>query len=419
MAKVVYLSMPEHGHTNPTLPLVKELKSRGEKIIYYSDEPFRRAVEATGAEFRQYQFSFAKKDLRQIAKNPVKVIGLVAEASEELVLRNIDEVRRDDPDYIIHDSVAIWGRIIAGQLKKKAVNTMSTFVLNNEILFMSPDFVFTFPLLVLKGFSYYLQYLKYARLFSRKYGIRMELQDTLMNFEGLNVIFNSRYFQPGSKKLGDAFKFVGTSISEREKDPGFPYQELEGKKVIYISLGSVLDDPDFYCKCFQAFGGKDLLVVLSAGDMVNISDLGAIPDNFIVRNFVPQLEILQKAGLFISHGGMNSVNESLFYGVPLLIIPQQIENLMIAKRLVQLKAGVYIMPKKVSPRNLLEASLRIMSDENYRNGAKKIGDSFREAGGFKKAADEILAYTKEVQSQRVTDSESQSRGVIYHARKTV
>jgi len=68
---------------------------------------------------------------------------------------------------------------------------------------------------------------------------------------------------------------------------------------------------------------------------------------------------------------------------------------------------------------LLEASLRIMSDENYRNGAKKIGDSFREAGGFKKAADEILAYTKEVQSQRVTDSESQSRGVIYHARKTV
>jgi MGT family glycosyltransferase len=67
--------------------------------------------------------------------------------------------------------------------------------------------------------------------------------------------------------------------------------------------------------------------------------LGDIPANCLVQQFVPQLEILQRASLFITHGGMNSVNEAHSYNVPLVIVPQTADQHLIAKRVEKLGAG--------------------------------------------------------------------------------
>jgi MGT family glycosyltransferase len=68
--------------------------------------------------------------------------------------------------------------------------------------------------------------------------------------------------------------------------------------------------------------GKKYQVVMSIGRNVSLNDLGPLPASFIARQFVPQLEILQRAKLFITHGGMNSASETMFYGVPLIVVPQ-------------------------------------------------------------------------------------------------
>ena len=131
------------------------------------------------------------------------------------------------------------------------------------------------------------------------------------------------------------------------------------------------------------------------GKLTDPGKLGAIPDNFIVRPSMPQLEILQRAALFISHGGMNSVNESLFYGVPLVVIPQQMEQLLNGRMVERAGAGILLGEKppygRIQPNQMRQATDKILHNPRYQQAAKKIGDTFHHAGGFRRAADLVEA----------------------------
>ena len=72
----------------------------------------------------------------------------------------------------------------------------------------------------------------------------------------------------------------------------------------------------------KAFENSEHTIVMSIGNKTKISYLGEIPKNFIVKNYVPQTELLTYTKLFITHGGMNSVHEGLYNGIPLVVIPQ-------------------------------------------------------------------------------------------------
>jgi len=77
-------------------------------------------------------------------------------------------------------------------------------------------------------------------------------------------------------------------------------------------------------------------VIMSVGRNIQIESLGLVPDNFLVENFVPQLEVLKRADVFITHGGMNSLNEALYFGVPVIVVPQQVEQAFNMRRLKKL-----------------------------------------------------------------------------------
>src|SRR5438067_10614640 len=96
--------------------------------------------------------------------------------------------------------------------------------------------------------------------------------------------------------------------------------------------------------CLEAFADSDRKVVLSVGKWTNIAALGSVPRNIIVKEFVPQLELLQRTALFVTHGGMNSVSEALYYGVPFVVIPQTADQNLAGRRIEQLGAGK-TMPK--------------------------------------------------------------------------
>jgi MGT family glycosyltransferase len=164
------------------------------------------------------------------------------------------------------------------------------------------------------------------------------------------------------------------------------------KPVIYISLGTVHNtNCDFYQTCFQALGGNpDYQVVLSVGKSTDITALQPIPANFIVRNYVPQLEILQRATLFVSHSGMNSVHEALYYGVPLLLIPQTFEQKIVTNQIVKNGAGVYLDKEGVSAANLRQGIEKMLREPTFRQNAGRLGAALQNAGGASRAADEIF-----------------------------
>ena len=120
--------------------------------------------------------------------------------------------------------------------------------------------------------------------------------------------------------------------------------------------------------------------------------LGRIPHNFIVKEYVPQPDVLKKTSVFISHGGLNSVNEALYYGVPVIAIPQANDQFMVSRQLSAVEAGLSLKMEDLTPQLLKESVDKILCDASYKAASSKIGESFRAAGGYEAAADYILRY---------------------------
>jgi len=206
----------------------------------------------------------------------------------------------------------------------------------------------------------------------------------------LNLVYTSAYFQPFASSFPESFKFVGPSLSNGSESEAPAFPELGEAPLIYISLGTVFNEQaGFYRMCFEALSGLKQPVVLSVGSKTDIATLGNIPKNFVVRNIVPQLQVLRRSVLFVTHGGMNSVNEALYYGVPLIVIPQAADQGWVAQRVAELGAGKTLMKARLSAPRLRAAAQAILANPSFREASARIGKSFREAGGFTRAADEI------------------------------
>lgn len=164
-----------------------------------------------------------------------------------------------------------------------------------------------------------------------------------------------------------------------------------------ISLGTVFNQAmDFYKLCLEAFANTKYTVILSVGRGTQVAGFGEIPANFIVRNYVPQLEVLQHAKLFITHGGMNSASEGLFYGVPLIVLPQSADQPAVAQRVAEIGAGIRLKQEGLIAGELREATERVLNDASFRKASVDIGASCRTAGGYHLAVEEIFAYKRSI-----------------------
>jgi MGT family glycosyltransferase len=104
---------------------------------------------------------------------------------------------------------------------------------------------------------------------------------------------------------------------------------------------------------------------LSIGEKTRASDLGEIPENVIVKNYVPQTEVLKYTKLFITHGGMNSVHEGLYYGVPLIVIPQSADQPVIAGQVANIGAGIQLQMQGLTANQLRESAEHVLNQPSF------------------------------------------------------
>ena len=169
--------------------------------------------------------------------------------------------------------------------------------------------------------------------------------------------------------VGPSLTIAGTSDARDE--------QAHRAAVVYVSLGTLFNaDAGFYRACFEAFGQEDIEVVMSIGTNVSEASLGEAPANFFVRAHVPQLEVLGRASAFVTHGGMNSVSESLLQGVPVVVIPQMGEQEVVGRRVEEVGAGIYLAKQDVSAEKLRESVARLLGDVRFREQAAVLRDSF-------------------------------------------
>jgi MGT family glycosyltransferase len=149
----------------------------------------------------------------------------------------------------------------------------------------------------------------------------------------------------------------------------------------------------FYRTCFAALGAETFQVILSVGTGTRVEDLGAVPKNFVVRQQVPQLRVLERATAFVTHGGMNSVSESFYFGVPMVTIPQMSEQEIVSRRVEELGACAFLRKTDVTAERLRDAVRKVCGDSAYRSAAAKVRESFIAAGGVQRAADAVMQFT--------------------------
>ncbi len=393
---ILFFNIPAHGHTYPTLPLVSELVGRGARVIYYSIRSFRVRIEATGAEFRPYPFDGELEPENNVIA-PFKAMPHILALGEQVIENALDAARADNPDVIIYDSMAPWGKQIAQILKRPAICSCSIFFVGAKNFAALPRDATVSNQVLLRlpvVFRWFAEYFRVAFLIRLKWGASSPMiLDFFGNPGDLTLVYTSRYFQTGARWLDDSFRFVGPLLAPRRDHADFPFAWLDGAPLIYVSLGTIFNDrADFYRLCIEALRDTPYRVVLSIGNKVNLASLGALPENILVRPHVPQLHLLERASLFITHGGMNSVSESAWYGVPMLLAPQVGDQHVIARRVAQLGAGVLLDEKKLNAPTLREIAERVLRDDSFRQESERIGKSLRDAGGATRAADEIMRF---------------------------
>ena len=383
MATIVFFCIPAHGHTNPTLNVVRELKVRGHRVVYYSYDEFREKIEDAGAEFiscngNDAQLHLTKEEGAKIGADlalSTRVLVDTTLSLDEPVCRAMERLK---PDCIVADSMAVWGKAVAKKLGIPFVCSTTTFAFNKESAKIMPHSLRETLSMILSLGKVNAQV---KRLRQAGYPVKSVL-DLIGSDESVpTVVYTSPLFQPCAETFPEHFAFVGPSIR-----PARSQVAKTGEKLVYISMGTVNNDMlPLSRACVQAVKGTLWQVILSVGDQVDREELGTLPDNVAVFSSVDQIAVLQKADVFLTHCGMNSASEGLYFGVPLVMLPQTSEQSGVAVRAEQLGAGLRL--RKTTPDAIRAALEKAMDDPSYRENAEKIGASFRASGGAKAAAD--------------------------------
>jgi len=393
MSNVLFLGSPSHGHVNPTLGLVHELVRRGEQVTYFSSLPFKERIEAAGATFKAYAHDLDMFKGPPAPGRPSAMPGVFEHGAETLAdIFAQTQYRRFH--YLVHSAPFPFAKPIARLLGVPTVSSLAVFAGLEP--FFQRDAKATHPMLAPNP-TRDAVIRQAAAAISTRFGVEVstDFRDWIFNPGDLNLIYTSRLFAGDLPHFDDSYVYVGPPVHERKETVDFPLERIVGKRVLYISLGTVFGSRDLtlYQAFFDAFARWDGVVVMAAYGVDTTA--WRMPANFIVRPYVPQGEILKHATAAITHAGMNSISDLLAAEVPFVCLPLGADQPALAARAQALGAAISLEPAGVTAEELAQAIDRVLAEPSWRANIHAVAESFRAAGGYPKAVDEIFRLKRE------------------------
>lgn len=399
MSTISFLNIGMHGYINPTLPIVAELVRRGHLVTYHTFSAFAAQIEAAGAKVHLYPGGDMPLPDPPI---PLALLEELARTTLGLLPSVLSDLRGTRPDLIVHGAACPWGAVAARELDVPVAATFTTFAFNRQV--PSPTGISR----ALVGAAAAHPHIGwgYARArwaLHRAYDTGgLPLIDLMNACEPLNLVFTSSAFQPGAEAFDSSYRFVGASVGSRLTDPEFDAIPLEAP-VLYASLGTVFDAGPALLRTFATalapLGGT---VVVSTGQE-EPADLGPLPANVLARRSVPQLQVLDRVALFVTHGGMNSVNEAMRAGVPTLVVPQGADQPLVARRVVEVGAGLALRTVDATAETVHASARSLLEDPRFREAAAAQRAAQLQAGGASRAADELERYLDDARGGSAID----------------
>jgi MGT family glycosyltransferase len=380
--KILFFHIPNLGMYHAIEPILLELQARGHQVIHYNEPGFRQYVQGAPFSFIGYSNYEGYFPNRFHASMNLYELGLLLlETAEHTVDFVETEVLRESPDLILHSKFTAAPKIVARKHGIPAACLTNGFVLDPRTILDAER-----KKRSAVAMSNVSSFLRFQRRAARFYGQHLDdssnIDDIFVNDEALHLVLGLEMLQPARSSLSSRCSFVGPTVRIEEYSKSY--------ELIYVSLGSVfVDNKAFFQTCIEVLGMLGRRAIISLSGHFSPKDFGQVPDNVELCHFVHQTDVLQKASVFVTHGGDSSVSEAIYCETPMVVVPQIPEQLLRAQQIQGLMLGKYIDPTDLTVELLRCTLAEVLENPLFRNNVRTFKDSFPKIPSAVTACNEI------------------------------
>ena len=406
MSKLLIVVPPFFGHVSPTLSLGSALLAQGHEVVWAGIEPLADKHLPEGGRFVLLKMPPDMAGGEESQKNAVKelidpesmknllefiipMLEKVMVPMAHLMMHDLEElVDNWQPDAIIHDVIVYAGPICA---IKKGIPYITTSAVPPSTFKSNPisNGEDAMPKMAQ-------QHHKIVSDLIHHYGL--EAPPSIMHSEGLSLYNTTKDLFEG-ESFPESMKFLGPLFKGRPTAVDFDWDTFAQNTTpkVYVTLGTIAQysREDFFAKLTAAFA--DMPVTFYVASDPNVID--EWPDNFVVQSYMPQSELIPKMDAVICHGGFNTLNETLYHGLPMLVIPMAFEQAHTASLVHKKGCGICIKFKRLTVKGLQKNLHKILEEPDCRLAAQQMGESLKACGGEDRAVALIEAYLAKTPEQ--------------------
>jgi MGT family glycosyltransferase len=406
MAHLGVFCLPMPSHVNLFLALAEELARRGHRVTFFGITGDEERIRAGGFDFQATDSDVLphgalRAMIGQIGKSgplrSMRLQGRLDELRYEAVLRNAPGlVKAAGLDGMIVDQAEACSGSIAEAAGLPWVSVSSGLCMNTEpgvppLFTVWSNGAGAWPLLRNRAAHAALEVAGIkTRAIINRHRKRWGLAPLQANRDAFSpfaqIVQQNPEFDFPRRRLPDCFHYVGPIRASTRPEIAFPWEELDGRPLIYASLGTVNRHGHVYRAIAESCAGLDAQLVVSLGGAGEPEDFSGLPGSPLVVRFAPQLDLLKRAILTITHGGLNSVLESLAEGVPLVAIPINFDQFGVAARIRWTATGEFVKAAGLRVEKLERAVRKVFSEPHYRENARRMQNAIAQNGGAACAA---------------------------------
>lgn len=375
---VAFINFPHTGHVNPTLPIVSTLVRRGIRVTYVTSEPYLSRVTSLGAEgVACRRFSHVKRS--ELPPGEVELYETsVCKLAEKTLPLIRDFYRRDVPDLIVYDILALAGKILADELRVPAIKT-SPF----------PAFESRFFKLQMRNArlrEWAIHYSALGENFLAIHGI--EIKDYIFHREPLNIQLIPRELDAASDSLDPACVYAGRCPAEQTGFGNWYLSKNTTKPMVLVAASTTRrSDIEYFKTCIEALRALNVHVIMSMRSDLDLSTLGSLPDGFEIVRGTSHTKVLPFCDVLIYMGGSITAAEAAYHGVPLVLTPQgDMENTGYSDHLERMGVGVHIRHSDFNQSALRQGVQLAMTDSNMKSAVARWQASVRRQPGGEEIA---------------------------------
>jgi zeaxanthin glucosyltransferase len=407
LAHLAIVCPPTPGHINPFAVLGRCLQRRGHRVTLFQIPPLSETARGEGLDFHPVGDTEGREVAEAIA-SMVELKGLASvrfavECSRrlsDLLCRELPRaLRKSNVDMVLADQNEPAAASVAQSLKLPFVSVCPGLPLNREPAIPPPFFGWAWRDSMLArgrnraGMAVADWLIAPVNRTLNYYRADWGLPPIRTPDDSFSPLAQLCQLTPDfdfpRRNLPRGFHYLGPLVDGESVKYSFPWERLNGKPLVYASLGTLQDAGSEYFRMIaSACAGLNVQVVIAAGSnhATALRNLEGFP---IVVQYAPQLELLARATLAITHAGLNSVMQSLLFGVPMVAIPLAHDQPATAARIAWSGTGEVIPPRAVNVGRLRAAIARVLGLPRFRQKAAGIGESIKRAGGAEKGADVV------------------------------